>query len=302
MSIRTRDCDRRRWVFAAVALVSLGAWAAEPTMNGFALDDFPQFWRSWHLVTVRNRTDTGELRFIYANDRAWEVLQRGGTNYPDGAVLGKVGFLTASDPLFPSSQVPTRAARYQVMVMDRARFPATHGWGYALFLEDGRPTQDDHATTTAACAACHELAAPRAYVFAQPAQAGVLEGKKAAAQLAPGRSALTFETVPVTKVPALKPEVPRGATTVRIITGPIVSTVFAGFGGPVNELQPALAAETLRAHLPAGVVSEDGTKWMLMYAVPDAAACHAGAHTGQVMRFRFVDRASSHDEAKTFCL
>jgi hypothetical protein len=293
----------QRGIVALVVALSLGS-SADPskTMNGFALENFHEFWRTWHLVTVRDRTDSGELRFVYANDAAWETLQRGSTEYPDGAMFGKVGFLTAPDALFESSHVPTRAVRYQVMVMDHARFAATHGWGYGLFLENGLPPQDDHAATTAACAACHELAIARGRVFSQPVQPGVFDGKKVGAQLGSSAAPLTFETVGVARVAALRAELPAGTTTLRLVTGPVVSTAFASFGGAVNELQPALMAETLRVGVPAALVSPDATSWLMMYAVPAARPCHVGPRTGRLMRWRYVERATGHDEAKTFCL
>src|SRR6185436_10943563 len=56
-------------------------------MNGYKLSDFPDFEKKWKLVTVRFRKDTGEMRFTYANDLAFENLQKGVIDYPDGAIF-----------------------------------------------------------------------------------------------------------------------------------------------------------------------------------------------------------------------
>lgn len=44
-------------------------------MNGISLEQYRDFWQSWHLVTVRYRSDVGEQRFVYANDLAYEGLK-----------------------------------------------------------------------------------------------------------------------------------------------------------------------------------------------------------------------------------
>src|SRR4051812_14748421 len=91
------------------------------TINGYSLDQFPNFQRDWHFVTVRYRKDTGELRLIYANDLAYETLLKQPVDYPDGAIFGKIAFQTGEDPDFPSSAIPYGIKRYQFMVRNKAK-------------------------------------------------------------------------------------------------------------------------------------------------------------------------------------
>jgi hypothetical protein len=59
------------------------------------------------------------MRLTYANDVAMKTLKNGKTDYPDGAVFGKTGIHTGSDPQFESSAVPKDIRRYQLMVRDK---------------------------------------------------------------------------------------------------------------------------------------------------------------------------------------
>lgn len=72
-------------------------------MNGYSLSQFPDFIKKWHFVTVRYRKDAHEMRFSYANDKAWETLQAGAKKYPDGAVFAKLGIMTQEDLAFSAS-------------------------------------------------------------------------------------------------------------------------------------------------------------------------------------------------------
>jgi hypothetical protein len=114
--------------------------------------------------------------------------------------------------------------------------------------------------------------------------------------------ALSFETAPATKFPQLKGELPAHSTSLRLVSGAVAKTVFAAFGGPVNELQPALVVEAQRSGLPAGAVSDSGTAWVFAFVVAGAAPCKIGPRQGRLMRLRVVDRAASREELKTFCL
>lgn len=127
-----------------------------------------RFWRDWRLVTTRYRQDSRELRFIYANELAWKTMVSGGTRYPDGAVIAKVGSMTEPDPLFPNSLVPAGASRVQFMVKDAKRYAATDGWGYALYPPSVRQSPDEKEVVDG-CHACHRLAAPLDFIFVRPA-------------------------------------------------------------------------------------------------------------------------------------
>src|SRR5262245_31783649 len=53
-------------------------------------DLYADFWKKWHFVAVRWREDTREIRLTYANDLAWKVLAEQGSEYPTGAMFGKL--------------------------------------------------------------------------------------------------------------------------------------------------------------------------------------------------------------------
>jgi hypothetical protein len=143
------------------------------TMNGIGLDQYPHFEKSWQLVTVRYREDSGELRFIYANDTAYKAMQSFTPIYPDGAVFGKIGLITEDDPSFPSSKIPAGSKRYQFMVKDKKKYASTDGWGYALFNSEGQLFDEDPKAKTEGCVACHRLVPERDYIFARKMVLGV---------------------------------------------------------------------------------------------------------------------------------
>ena len=93
----------------------------KPEMNGYKLSDYEGFEKKWRLVTVRYRKDTGEMRFTYANPKAWNALLKRSKDYPDGAVFAKIGIITMEDPAFPSSAVPAGTRRYQLMVRNKKK-------------------------------------------------------------------------------------------------------------------------------------------------------------------------------------
>ncbi|MGZ3743153.1 MAG: cytochrome P460 family protein, partial [Pseudobdellovibrionaceae bacterium] len=159
------------------SLASLGQNPPLPTMppeetgaeqmNGIVFKNYIGFEKKYKLVTVRYRTDSGEQRFVYANDIAFKALQKGSTNYPDGAVFAKIGVATKDDPAFLSSKVPGGPQRIQLMVRNKKKYKETGGWGYALFSPRGHTFSNDLQVETKACYACHQLVPDRGQVFSQ---------------------------------------------------------------------------------------------------------------------------------------
>lgn len=145
------------------------ASAPSTEMNGIKSNQFGEFTTLWHLVTVRYRQDTGEMRFTYANEAAWTTLRGLNPEYPDGAALGKIALKTEQDPSFPSSRIPVGGKRMQFMVKDKKRYADTDGWGYALFDSNGNLFSDDPKSTTAGCVACHRIVPEFGFVFSRPA-------------------------------------------------------------------------------------------------------------------------------------
>ncbi len=136
-------------------------------MNGIFFDRVKDFTKTWHLVTVRYRQDSGEQRFTYANDIAYKAMQSLKPDYPDGAMFGKVAFMTEDDPAFTSSKIPSGARRFQIMLKNKKAYPESNGWGYALFDSSGNLFNEDIKSKTQSCVACHQIVPERDYVFSR---------------------------------------------------------------------------------------------------------------------------------------
>lgn len=185
----------------------------------FSTYPFRDFWQRWHLVTVRYRTDIKELRWVYANNKAWAVLIRGGRHYPIGSRIAKIAYNAVQDRLFPDSLIPSaRAVRIQMMVKVPPHTPISFaGWQYAIYSADDRSVPSNALPGTrrlasdlsaatfkrvaTACAACHTyIGAPRGQVFSQPApwfstpQALLVYGRKSGRK--PVFSAVSVSALP----------------------------------------------------------------------------------------------------------
>lgn len=247
------------------------SWAGPAEMNGIKFEDFGDFYKSWNLVTVRFRRDTGEQRLTYANEKAWAALKNGAKTFPDGAVFAKIGMKTEDDPSFVSSAVPSGPRRYQFMVKDASKFKETDGWGYALFDSKKEILPEDPRKQTIACHACHKLVPERDFVFSEPMTFAV--PKRIFPELAksPSLTSLTFEDRKVSRLSlALRKKIPLSTKSVRSLEGPLRKNVFQG---TLDEVRPLLAREAFRSKKPAVLVSQDGTDFSAVYFDPTSKAC-----------------------------
>lgn len=248
------------------------SFAGKPEMNGYRLKDYPDFQKSWKLVTVRFRKDTGELRFTYANPLAWKTLLAGKKEFPDGAIFAKIGFATQDDPAFLSSAVPSGARRYQLMVRNKKRHAATDGWGYALFDQKGVTFPENPKVQEVACAACHRLVPDRGYVFSEKLDFSPMIGP-ATARLAEKkvRSELKFVTVKLSELPAsLQSLFPEGTGEIRRVEGELSDHLFQG---TLDEIRPALAAEAAEAGIPAALFSRDASRYSITFRNTSSTFC-----------------------------
>jgi hypothetical protein len=236
-------------------------------MNGYSAAQFGDFSKHWRLVTVRFRKDTGEMRWTYANKKAWKVLRENGTNYPDGAVFAKIGVMTKEDPAFPSSSVPSGARRLQFMVKDRAKHASTEGWGYAIFDADGKVFPGNETQAIAACAACHRLVPQRGYVFSQPV--GLFLGEDQG-----WRKHLGFLSKKVASLPEnVRKHLPKGTESVWAISGEVSEHVFPG---TLDEVVPVLTKEALSRNLPVILINKPGDLFSLVIPMGDRGSCASG--------------------------
>lgn len=248
----------------------LPARADQKKMNGYTLAQFSDFERNWHLVTVRFRKDTNELRFTYANDLAWETLIKGSVTYPDGAIFGKIGVQTKPDPSFPSSATPMGVRRYQLMVMDRTKNANTDGWGYALFDANGNTFPGDEKAATMACAACHRIVPERGEVFSQ-LMPGTLKKFSVISSADAWEAKLSFTDVAHESLPLnIRKYLPKAFKKVRLLEGDLVHHVFFG---TLDEIQPLLAHEVLVSKRPALLLTDDKTQFSLVYPIETDAGC-----------------------------
>ncbi|MBI3419105.1 MAG: cytochrome P460 family protein [Proteobacteria bacterium] len=193
-------------LFVVLLLLTSAAWADLPPPSGAApikpTKDFPEiifnqpeaakaamdippdrfadFWKKWHFVSARWRQDVREIRLTYANDLAWETLLNHRTEYPVGAMFGKLVYPAEEDLALPTSLMSAnRLNRFMVMLWDpKHKKVGSDGWTYLRFINpDPRVTQDKDSTglwgvmsqkEINACVDCHTRAANRGNVFSQP--------------------------------------------------------------------------------------------------------------------------------------
>lgn len=141
---------------------------------------YADFWKTWHFVTVRWRQDIREFRFVYANDLAWKTLSEHRTDYPVGAMFGKLIYPSEDDLALPSSVLPSNLLnRLEIQLWDPDNKKAgSDGWVYLRFINtDPRSPKDKDSTgiwgvmsdkEIKACVECHTRAYDRRDVFSQP--------------------------------------------------------------------------------------------------------------------------------------
>ena len=242
-------------------------------MNGLKFEDYKDFTKTWHLVTVRFRQDTKEMRITYANDIAWREMQSSKSTFSDGAMFGKVGLITEKDPAFPSSEVPSGTKRFQLMYRDKKKFAATQGWGYALFDSKGQLFDEDPKMQSTACAACHAIVPERGYVFSRPMNVGF--GASALAIEGPAAlKSMKMESKAVTGFSkAFQNEIPKGISNVMSLEGELKKKSFSG---TLDEIVPFLI-ETVKLEGKTSTLYNDEHNYTLVS--PNRTAeekCEAG--------------------------
>ena len=271
-------------------------------MNDIRFVQFENFEKDWKLVTVRFREDTKEMRFTFANNLAWQVLNQGGKNFPQGAAFAKIGFVSEKDILFTSSAVPSGAKRYQFMIRDENKYKETDGWGYALFNAKGKTFNGEPGANSLACAACHKLASNRGFVFseimewrssakefkdsnasgANAAGANASESNKSTSQVASTQQ-IRFEKTKRAKIAtALTALLPNDVTEVFEVVGNLKNNLFEG---TVNEIIPLLIEKTLSTKKAAMLSRSDGGIFAVAFLEKNSAVkCKKGDKSIKVIR------------------
>ncbi len=250
-------------------------------MSGYRLSDYKGFEKKWHLVTVRYRKDTGELRWVYANPRAFKALMNHATDYPDGAVFAKIALATHDDPEFKASVVPGGVRRYQLMVRNKIRHPDTGGWGYALFDANGRTLPENLTTQVQACVACHSLVPKRGLIFSQPVSLVPMNPSQVALLARDFGVRLEFTSVDVAQLPDLVRAQCEGIKTVRVLKGDLQDHLFQG---TLDEIRPTLALEVKKSGLPSLLMSRDGVRFSGVFLDPKGKSCEKNGGHGTEMK------------------
>ncbi len=262
-------------------------------MNGYRLEQFGDF-QKWHLVTVRYRRDTDEMRFTYANDLAWETLQKGKTDFPDGAIFAKTGIATQEDPEFTSSAVPSGAIRYQFMVMDKKKHPDQAGWGYALFDAGGHTFPDKPEAQIGACHACHEIAKDRGYVFSQLMKRDQPKTINSGARDIQPSVTVTFSISRAENLPVFaRQSLAQQTGDVYLVQGAMQSQFFQG---TFNEIRPSLIKQSLATNHPAGLMSKDGRRFTFVW--PTEQTCQTHGVTGRAMKVIYTVLPAAGQDAR----
>jgi Cytochrome P460 len=254
----------------SVAEDSSKNWGGLDVMNDIKMKDYPDFEKKWRLVTVRYRKDSKELRFTYANAKAWKTLSEGKIDYSEGAVFAKIGFITGEDSAFPNSMVPSGAKRYQFMVKNAKKYKDTDGWGYALFQDQGQTYPEDPKLKTQACHACHKIVPERGFVFSEPVYLSPFINyyKKTGKNYS---DRLEYVTKEIKDLPAhLQAALPKGTQKVRWLTGALQKNMFEG---TLNEIRPLLALEVQKSGMPAVLVSDSGQLYSMVFRNTESTHC-----------------------------
>ena len=142
--------------------------------NGLAFSEFEGY-ENWQYVAV-SQTATS-VKIIAANPLMIEAFRRGAPNdrqpFPEGSKIVKIEWLFKKNTEFPYFvNVPDTLRSLSFIEKDSKRFPDTHGWAYAAFINDpatdtltpdSRPPQNG---TGATCGyTCHTTVAANDYIF-----------------------------------------------------------------------------------------------------------------------------------------
>jgi hypothetical protein len=142
--------------------------------NGLAFSEFKGY-ENWQYVAV-SQTETS-VKVIAANPVMIKAYRSGipdnGKKFPEGSKIVKIEWLAKKSTESPYAvMVPDTLKTLAFIEKDSKRFPDTHGWAYAVFLNDpatdtltpdGRPPQNG---TGATCGySCHSAVAAKDYIF-----------------------------------------------------------------------------------------------------------------------------------------
>jgi hypothetical protein len=136
--------------------------------DGLSFSDFRGY-EGWQVVSVAQTEEV--LKVIVANPTMIDAYRAGvpgnGKPFPDGSKIAKIQWTPKKSTEAPFSvNVPDTFKNVFFIEKDSKRFPASSGWGYALFNYDAAAdtfTPDGSGTNCGY--ACHTAVAAKDYIF-----------------------------------------------------------------------------------------------------------------------------------------
>jgi hypothetical protein len=136
--------------------------------GGLAFAEFKGY-EGWEAVAVSQTKDS--LKLIAANPVMMKAFRAGlpqkGKTFPEGSRVVKIEWAQKQNTASPYFvNVPGELKTIAFIVKDSKRFPKTHGWAYADFINDPASKTLKPSGTGAECGyACHTTVAAQDYIF-----------------------------------------------------------------------------------------------------------------------------------------
>jgi Cytochrome P460 len=111
--------------------------------------EMPVGYREWRFISVAHEEgNLNSFASILGNDIAIKAYREGRLPFPDGAVIAALHYRfipsAENNKAFGRDQsfVAGAPTNVQFMIKDSKKYPATGGWGFGHFNNDGKPVDD----------------------------------------------------------------------------------------------------------------------------------------------------------------
>jgi len=92
-------------------------------------------YQNYKIVATHFRTDKNEIRYILANQIAYNALRNNKITMPNGSKIVKIGWSVKKMPTFPTALEADTIQRVEYMIKDKTKHKESDGWGYARFVK-----------------------------------------------------------------------------------------------------------------------------------------------------------------------
>ena len=111
-------------------------------------------YEDYKIVATHFRKDKNEIRYILANDVAYQALKAGKNKMTNGSKVVKIGWSVKDMSKFPSALEADKIQRVEYMIKDKDKHKESDGWGYARFVKKNG-TYQAWGGDPKSCVACH---------------------------------------------------------------------------------------------------------------------------------------------------